>query len=175
MRDSRSVCTIRHTFCFYKKAWRKFYAHFSACTMNSKTIAPKTWLSWLACTGTLNRELRSGVFATDSTSSDTATTPVVSGDISLHFRSMLALLAWIPCLLCGYFLLKRLVLERFYTRFVGKYVFITGCDSGFGRLLALKLLKMGVNVFAGCYTERVSLAFVFRRIILPPFTLSLDN
>lgn len=67
---------------------------------------------------------------------------------------MLALLAWIPCLLCGYFLLKRLVLERFYTRFVGKYVFITGCDSGFGRLLALKLLKMGVNVFAGCYTER---------------------
>ncbi|KAK6758393.1 hypothetical protein RB195_015918 [Necator americanus] len=38
--------------------------------------------------------------------------------------------------------------------YVGKYVFITGCDSGFGRLLTLKLLKMGVNVFAGCYTEQ---------------------
>ncbi|PIO66540.1 hypothetical protein TELCIR_11746, partial [Teladorsagia circumcincta] len=55
--------------------------------------------------------------------------------------------------LIGYFLLKRLILEHIYIDYRGKYVFITGCDSGFGRLLALKLLKMGVNVFAGCYTE----------------------
>ncbi|KAK6010438.1 hypothetical protein OSTOST_24535, partial [Ostertagia ostertagi] len=55
--------------------------------------------------------------------------------------------------LIGYFLLKRLILEHIYIDHRGKYVFITGCDSGFGRLLALKLLKMGVNVFAGCYTE----------------------
>ncbi|EPB79951.1 hypothetical protein ANCCEY_01017 [Ancylostoma ceylanicum] len=56
--------------------------------------------------------------------------------------------------LVAYFLLKRLILEQFYINYTGKYVFITGCDSGFGRLLALKLLKMGVNVFAGCYTEQ---------------------
>ncbi|CAJ0564108.1 unnamed protein product, partial [Mesorhabditis spiculigera] len=32
-------------------------------------------------------------------------------------------------------------------------VFITGCDSGFGHDAALKLLSMGMPVFAGCYTE----------------------
>jgi hypothetical protein len=36
-------------------------------------------------------------------------------------------------------------------------VFITGCDSGFGRLLALKLAQNGITVFAGCLTEKVSL------------------
>lgn len=35
-----------------------------------------------------------------------------------------------------------------------KYVFITGCDSGFGNLLAKKLDKMGLHVFAGCLTEK---------------------
>ena len=34
-----------------------------------------------------------------------------------------------------------------------KYVFITGCDSGFGNLLARKLDKMGLHVFAGCFTD----------------------
>lgn len=37
-----------------------------------------------------------------------------------------------------------------------KYVFITGCDSGFGKLLANKLDKMGLHVFAGCLTEKGS-------------------
>ncbi|KAE9547397.1 hypothetical protein FO519_009393, partial [Halicephalobus sp. NKZ332] len=32
-------------------------------------------------------------------------------------------------------------------------VFITGCDSGFGRALALKLAKNGLPVFAGCLTK----------------------
>uniref|UniRef100_A0AC34R7V6 Uncharacterized protein n=1 Tax=Panagrolaimus sp. JU765 TaxID=591449 RepID=A0AC34R7V6_9BILA len=35
----------------------------------------------------------------------------------------------------------------------GKYVLITGCDSGFGRRLTEKLLHLGVHVFAGCYTK----------------------
>ncbi|XP_033726674.1 short-chain dehydrogenase/reductase family 9C member 7-like [Pecten maximus] len=35
----------------------------------------------------------------------------------------------------------------------GRYVFITGCDSGFGKLLASRLDSLGVNVFAGCYTK----------------------
>uniref|UniRef100_A0A7E5A0S6 17-beta-hydroxysteroid dehydrogenase type 6 n=1 Tax=Panagrellus redivivus TaxID=6233 RepID=A0A7E5A0S6_PANRE len=34
-----------------------------------------------------------------------------------------------------------------------KAVFISGADSGFGRLLALKCAKNGITVFAGCYSE----------------------
>ncbi|XP_034550406.1 dehydrogenase/reductase SDR family member 9 isoform X2 [Notolabrus celidotus] len=35
-----------------------------------------------------------------------------------------------------------------------KYVYITGCDSGFGNLLAKHLEKLGFSVIAGCYTEK---------------------
>lgn len=35
----------------------------------------------------------------------------------------------------------------------GKYVLITGCDSGFGRETAIRLDKMGVNVLATCLTK----------------------
>lgn len=34
-----------------------------------------------------------------------------------------------------------------------KYVFITGCDSGFGNLLARKLVDRGMRVLAACLTE----------------------
>lgn len=34
-----------------------------------------------------------------------------------------------------------------------KYVYITGCDSGFGNNLAKHLDKLGFHVIAGCYTE----------------------
>lgn len=37
-----------------------------------------------------------------------------------------------------------------------KTVAISGCDTGFGKLLALKLVKQGVPVIAGCLTEKVS-------------------
>uniref|UniRef100_A0A914QQF8 Uncharacterized protein n=1 Tax=Panagrolaimus davidi TaxID=227884 RepID=A0A914QQF8_9BILA len=33
-------------------------------------------------------------------------------------------------------------------------VFISGCDTGFGRLLALKCTEKGIPVFAGCYTKQ---------------------
>ncbi|WKY12892.1 hypothetical protein Q1695_004032 [Nippostrongylus brasiliensis] len=66
---------------------------------------------------------------------------------------LLSIALWAVYVVVGYFLLKRFVLEQIYINYRGKYVFITGCDSGFGRLLALKLLSMGVNVIAGCYTE----------------------
>ena len=39
-------------------------------------------------------------------------------------------------------------------------VFVTGCDSGFGRAVALKLAKDGLPVFAGCLTNEVSSYFV---------------
>ncbi|KAG8536948.1 hypothetical protein GDO81_025363 [Engystomops pustulosus] len=35
----------------------------------------------------------------------------------------------------------------------GKYVFITGCDTGFGNLLAKQLDKRGMKVLAACLTE----------------------
>lgn len=35
-----------------------------------------------------------------------------------------------------------------------KYVYITGCDSGFGNLLARHLDKLGFRVVAACYTEK---------------------
>ncbi|KAH9498877.1 Retinol dehydrogenase 7 [Bulinus truncatus] len=34
-----------------------------------------------------------------------------------------------------------------------KYVFITGCDSGFGQGLACQLDRLGFHVFAGCLTD----------------------
>uniref|UniRef100_A0A8D0KL64 Dehydrogenase/reductase 9 n=1 Tax=Salvator merianae TaxID=96440 RepID=A0A8D0KL64_SALMN len=36
----------------------------------------------------------------------------------------------------------------------GKYVFITGCDSGFGKMTARTLDKKGFHVIAGCLTEK---------------------
>ncbi|XP_060085180.1 17-beta-hydroxysteroid dehydrogenase type 6-like [Ylistrum balloti] len=36
------------------------------------------------------------------------------------------------------------------------YIMITGCDSGFGNLLAKKLDNLGMNVFAGCLTKKGS-------------------
>ncbi|KAG9340605.1 hypothetical protein JZ751_021160 [Albula glossodonta] len=35
-----------------------------------------------------------------------------------------------------------------------KYVFVTGCDSGFGNLLCKRLDRRGFNVLAGCLTEK---------------------
>ncbi|XP_075959923.1 dehydrogenase/reductase SDR family member 9 [Anarhichas minor] len=35
-----------------------------------------------------------------------------------------------------------------------KYVYITGCDTGFGNLLARHMDTLGFNVIAGCYTEK---------------------
>jgi len=51
---------------------------------------------------------------------------------------------------------------EFFTRFwngnpvvnpENKYVFITGCDTGFGRAVAEDLTQRGFNVFAGCLTD----------------------
>nr|AAG44849.1 microsomal retinol dehydrogenase [Branchiostoma lanceolatum] len=39
------------------------------------------------------------------------------------------------------------------SRLVDKSVLITGCDTGFGNLLARRLDQLGLRVFAGCLTE----------------------
>lgn len=35
-----------------------------------------------------------------------------------------------------------------------KFVFVTGCDSGFGNLLCRNLDRKGLHVLAGCLTEK---------------------
>ena len=57
---------------------------------------------------------------------------------------------------CGYFIYWHYVVKRrqWLPRMSTKPVFITGCDSGFGRALALRLDRKGVPVFAGCYTSK---------------------
>ncbi|KAM5180601.1 uncharacterized protein ACMZJ9_001097 [Mantella aurantiaca] len=62
---------------------------------------------------------------------------------------------WLPLLVVlGLIFLYRwykysLILENL----TDKYVFITGCDSGFGNLLAKQLDKRGMKVLAACLTE----------------------
>lgn len=59
------------------------------------------------------------------------------------------------------FLLGCFLALRWYIRdsyrvggFTQKHVFITGCDSGFGNLLARQLDRKGFKVIAGCLTEK---------------------
>ncbi|XP_056418448.1 retinol dehydrogenase 16-like isoform X2 [Hyla sarda] len=62
---------------------------------------------------------------------------------------------WLPLLV----LLGLLFLYRRYRHglildnLTDKYVFITGCDSGFGNLVARNLDKRGIRVLAACLTE----------------------
>uniref|UniRef100_A0A8C2T080 Retinol dehydrogenase 16 n=1 Tax=Coturnix japonica TaxID=93934 RepID=A0A8C2T080_COTJA len=63
---------------------------------------------------------------------------------------------WLLALL-GLWLLRRWNLERQTRQTVGgldeKFVLITGCDSGFGSLLARQLDARGLRVLAGCLSE----------------------
>ncbi|XP_066440616.1 retinol dehydrogenase 7-like isoform X1 [Eleutherodactylus coqui] len=63
---------------------------------------------------------------------------------------------WLPLLVIG----GLLLLYRWYRQshilenLSDKYVFITGCDTGFGNLLAKQLDKRGMKVLAACLTEK---------------------
>ncbi|XP_004068760.1 11-cis retinol dehydrogenase [Oryzias latipes] len=50
----------------------------------------------------------------------------------------------------GWLFRDSLQIENFHE----KYVFVTGCDSGFGHLLCKKLDRKGFRVLAGCLTEK---------------------
>ncbi|XP_028607959.1 retinol dehydrogenase 7-like [Grammomys surdaster] len=57
--------------------------------------------------------------------------------------------------LVGLWTLLRLFRERkVVSHLHDKYVFITGCDSGFGNLLARQLDRKGMRVLAACLTEK---------------------
>ncbi|XP_063808534.1 retinol dehydrogenase 7-like [Pseudophryne corroboree] len=63
---------------------------------------------------------------------------------------------WLPVLV----VLVLILLYRWYRQsqilenLSDKYVFITGCDSGFGNLLAKQLDRRGMKVLAACLTEK---------------------
>ncbi|XP_063808537.1 retinol dehydrogenase 7-like isoform X2 [Pseudophryne corroboree] len=63
---------------------------------------------------------------------------------------------WLPVLV----VLALILLYRWYRQsqilenLSDKYVFITGCDSGFGNLLAKQLDRRGMKVLAACLTEK---------------------
>ncbi|KAH0629041.1 hypothetical protein JD844_010796 [Phrynosoma platyrhinos] len=55
----------------------------------------------------------------------------------------------------GLYLLLRWYREKqILSHLTEKYVFITGCDSGFGNLLARQLDTRGFRVLAGCLTQQ---------------------
>uniref|UniRef100_A0A7E4WC84 Retinol dehydrogenase 7-like n=1 Tax=Panagrellus redivivus TaxID=6233 RepID=A0A7E4WC84_PANRE len=64
---------------------------------------------------------------------------------------LITLLCWAIGLCLAWWLLSW-HRESYRINMKGRYVLISGCDSGFGRQLALRLLADGVNVFAGCFT-----------------------
>lgn len=57
-----------------------------------------------------------------------------------------------------------------------KAVFITGCDTGFGHLFALKCATTGIPTFAGCFTEagKQELTEKAKNLVGPLWTLNLD-
>lgn len=63
------------------------------------------------------------------------------------------LLEVITVLLIIYFTSRWWFRQLKIRHFGNKHVFITGCDTGFGNLLAKRLDSLGFRVYAGCLTE----------------------
>ncbi|XP_078544994.1 retinol dehydrogenase 16-like isoform X2 [Lissotriton helveticus] len=61
---------------------------------------------------------------------------------------------YLPVLVGLYFLFRWYREREEVPNLPGKYVFITGCDSGFGNLLAQKLDRRGLHVLAACLTPK---------------------
>ncbi|XP_029463760.1 retinol dehydrogenase 7-like [Rhinatrema bivittatum] len=67
-------------------------------------------------------------------------------------REVAGILASILCLVVCWFIRDSLKIKNLNE----KHIFITGCDSGFGNLLARQLDKKGFGVIAACLTEKGS-------------------
>uniref|UniRef100_A0A8B9WIN8 Short chain dehydrogenase/reductase family 9C member 7 n=1 Tax=Bos mutus grunniens TaxID=30521 RepID=A0A8B9WIN8_BOSMU len=64
-----------------------------------------------------------------------------------------ALWLYLAVLVGLYYLLRWYRERQVVSHFQDKYVFITGCDSGFGNLLARQLVDRGMRVLAACFTK----------------------
>lgn len=53
-------------------------------------------------------------------------------------------------------MVKLLFLKRKLVNTHGKYVIVTGCGSGFGRAIALRLQEYGFRVIATCKTQEAA-------------------
>jgi len=53
-----------------------------------------------------------------------------------------------------YKLLDRILRLPRVGNYSDRFVFVTGCDSGFGQALVKRLDSLGCHVFAGCFTEK---------------------
>ncbi|KAF0883365.1 RDH16 dehydrogenase, partial [Crocuta crocuta] len=74
-----------------------------------------------------------------------------SSDLCVPCRAMWLYLAALVGL---YYLLRWYRERQVVSNLRDKYVFITGCDSGFGNLLARQLDLRGLRVLAACLTEK---------------------
>lgn len=61
---------------------------------------------------------------------------------------------YITLFVVGIYLLRRYLRTLKISDYGRRYVFVTGCDTGFGFIAAQKLDRIGFNVFAGCYSEK---------------------
>nr|XP_033792696.1 retinol dehydrogenase 7-like isoform X2 [Geotrypetes seraphini]XP_033792697.1 retinol dehydrogenase 7-like isoform X2 [Geotrypetes seraphini]XP_033792698.1 retinol dehydrogenase 7-like isoform X2 [Geotrypetes seraphini] len=61
---------------------------------------------------------------------------------------------WLLAFVGFYFLFRWYWYRQILQNLTDKYVFITGCDSGFGNLLARQLDEQGLRVLAACLTQR---------------------
>lgn len=78
---------------------------------------------------------------------------VSSADVIELIQSHLALTC--VALLATFFIIHRFIRESYQVdHLTQKHVLITGCDSGFGNLLACQLDRKGLQVIAACLTEK---------------------
>lgn len=64
------------------------------------------------------------------------------------------MLLYIPGLVAFWFIYRWYRESKRVPNKEDKYVYITGCDTGFGSLLVRHLDRLGFRVIAACYTEK---------------------
>jgi len=63
-------------------------------------------------------------------------------------------LGTIVMIIIAYKIISWLIRQVYVRNYESRYIFITGCDTGFGNMISKRLDKMGCHVFAGCLTEK---------------------
>ena len=66
---------------------------------------------------------------------------------------MLQVVPWLVVAILTFFLVDWYRRQTNIPNFARKFVFLTGCDTGFGKLLVRRLDALGCHVIAGCLTE----------------------
>ena len=77
---------------------------------------------------------------------------MISGD-GIVLLSSILVTCWAVMLFWRYVVRRILFRQRGLEQIARSAVVITGCDSGFGRLIALKFEELGATVYAGCLKE----------------------